>query len=384
MSANSRLEGVFPSTQFNDEKIMQDWLPKPSTSVSSRTDKVRSSSRRLRIIAGVVATSLLLFQFWRDPTFTLFDDRHTPAGAGSQVDVSHSTKVDWSRFAYTQYATDRDTLCNAVMIFESLHWLESKADRVLLYPLEMLDPLVPEENASDDARLLLRARDDYQVHLVPITIHFGGMDADPRTESFIKLLAFNQTSYDRVLALDSDSVLLQHMDELFLLPPATVAMPHAYWLFPDEEIFSSHVMLVQPSIREFNRVMQKVKHAEPTYYDMDIINDLYRKKALVIPHRPYNLITSEFASSHHGPYLGSDDEEWDPTAAYSEAKYIHFSDWPVTKPWLPTTGDVLRRRQPKCPVNNVGELCMAMEIWNRLYKDFRAQRERVCHLPVKR
>ncbi|KFA46159.1 hypothetical protein S40293_03814 [Stachybotrys chartarum IBT 40293] len=384
MSTNSRLEGVFPSTQFNDEKIMQDWLPQPSNSVSSRTDKVHSSSRRLRIVAGVVATSLLLIHLWRALTFTFFDDRYTPAGAGSQVDASHLANVNWSRFAYTQYATDRDTLCNAVMIFESLHRLESKADRVLLYPLEMLNPLVPEENASDDARLLLRARDDYHVHLVPITIHFGGIDADPRTESFIKLLAFNQTSYDRVLALDSDSVLLQHMDELFLLPPATVAMPHAYWLFPDEEIFSSHVMLVQPSIREFNRVMRKVKHAEPTYYDMDIINDLYRKKALVIPHRPYNLITSEFASSHHGPYLGSDDEDWDPTAAYGEAKYIHFSDWPVTKPWLPTTGDALRRRQPKCPVNNVGELCTAMEIWNGLYNDFRAQRERVCHLPVKR
>ena len=197
-------------------------------------------------------------------------------------------------------------------------------------------------------------------------------------ESFTKLLAFNQTQYSRVLSLDSDSVLLQHMDELFLLPPTPVAMPRAYWLYPKDKVLSSQVMLVQPSAAEFERVMARVAEAKGNDYDMEIVNYLYGDSALVLPHRPYDLLSSEFREKPdaHARYLGREDEAWDPVAVFEEAKFVHFSDWPVPKPWLDiekTRGD----KQPECFVRDGVESCLEREMWNRLYDEFR-ERRKVC------
>lgn len=145
-------------------------------------------------------------------------------------------------------------------------------------------------------------------------------------DSFTKLLAFNQTNYTRVLSLDSDSVILQPMDELFLLPACPVAMPRAYWLHPGKKILSSQVVLIQPSASEFTRVMEMIDSSGTNDYDMEIVNDMYEDSAMVLPHRPYDLVTGEFRSSDHSAYLGSDAEAWDPVAAFNEAKFIHFSD----------------------------------------------------------
>lgn len=83
---------------------------------------------------------------------------------------------DWSRFAYIQYVTNEDYLCNSVMIFEALHRLGSKADRLLMYPQEMLDPEA-EYSSSHGGKLLIRARDEYNVTLQPIEIqHRDGQD----------------------------------------------------------------------------------------------------------------------------------------------------------------------------------------------------------------
>jgi hypothetical protein len=121
------------------------------------------------------------------------------------------------------------------------------------------------------------------------------------------------------------------MDELFLSPPAPVAMPRAYWLNFDDPVMSSSVVLIQPSKFEFNRILQAISEASPDDYDMEIINNLYKDSALTIPHRPYNLLTGEFRSKNHTSYIGNSDEEWDPEKVIREAKYLHFSDWPVPK-----------------------------------------------------
>lgn len=73
--------------------------------------------------------------------------------------------VDWSRYAYVQYVTNTDYLCNSVMIFEALSRLNSKADRLMMFPSHFrLD------DDSKESKLLLIARDQYGVHLVPITV----------------------------------------------------------------------------------------------------------------------------------------------------------------------------------------------------------------------
>lgn len=195
-------------------------------------------------------------------------------------------------------------------------------------------------------------------------------------DSFTKLLAFNQTQYDRVLSIDSDSLLLKDMDELFLMPPAPVAMPRAYWLWPDSEVLSSQVVLIEPSATEFARIIEKIDAASKDDYDMEIVNYLYRDSALVLPHRRYDLLTGEFRGEGHSKYLGSDVEVWDPVAAYNEAKLVHFSDWPLPKPWLYTPEEDRLELQPNCTVAADGaEECSARTIWNSFYTDFKSKRE---------
>jgi len=78
--------------------------------------------------------------------------------------------VDWSRFAYTQYVTNSNYLCNSVMLFELLHKLDSQADRLMMYPSEMLIDPGAKEATTDDGRLIIKARDEYNVKLAPITV----------------------------------------------------------------------------------------------------------------------------------------------------------------------------------------------------------------------
>ncbi|KAK1448576.1 glucose N-acetyltransferase [Colletotrichum cuscutae] len=318
----------------------------------------------------------------------------------SQHDASPDVKsVDWSRFAYVQYVTNKDYLCNSVMFFERLQELESKADRVLMYPSVMLaDPHEKEhEDSSDDAKLLILAREKYNVKLDPISVqHRTGSDRKSPlqdyhpgrqeltwssylatwADSFTKLLAFNQTKYDRVLSIDSDSTLLQHMDELFSLPSTPVAMPRAYWLHPDKHILSSQVILIQPSQVEFTRITSKINNAGRNDYDMELVNELYQDSAMVLPHRPYDLLTGEFSKDNHQWYLGSDEEAWDPVAVYNEAKLLHFSDWPLPKPWLDAPENLVREREPKCVamMDGLGS-CAARDIWRGIYAEFRERRK---------
>ncbi|PWY75052.1 nucleotide-diphospho-sugar transferase [Aspergillus heteromorphus CBS 117.55] len=290
------------------------------------------------------------------------------------------TQIDWSRFAYTQYATDRSYLCNSLMIFEALHRLQSKADRVLMYPSSFMKS---EDDRSPEARLLRFARDEYAVKLTPVQAILKGGGGAPWSQSYTKLLAFNQTEYDRVLNLDSDATLLQPMDELFLLPPTPVAMPQAYWLDPTDRIFTSGLMLIQPSTSEFLRLMDEVwdETTSPAIYDMEIMNKLYGDSAAAIPHRPYLLLTGEFRSQNHEAYLGNAQEEWDAQRALGQAKYLHFSDWPVPKPWVPATHFIIEQSQPPCeidPVTGERDDCRVRELWLGIYSDFTARRQEIC------
>lgn len=77
--------------------------------------------------------------------------------------------------------------------------------------------------------------------------------------------------------------------------------------------------------------MEGIQQAGSNNYDMEIVNKLYRDNALVLPHQLYNLLTGEFRSKKHISYLGSEEEPWDPEKILKEAKFLHFSDWPVLK-----------------------------------------------------
>lgn len=181
-------------------------------------DTFAAYSARLTALLGtrVVWRSLLfanvalLLYFFILPSNAVVQSKEAIKAYVSNYRESHTTfvedapePVDWSQFAYCQYVTTLDYLCNSVMIFDSLVRHGAKADRLMMYPQEWTV-----SNDTQEGRLLMSARDNYGVSLVPITVErLGG---DPTwSESFTKLLAFNQTQYKRVLSLDSDATVLQ-------------------------------------------------------------------------------------------------------------------------------------------------------------------------------
>lgn len=100
-------------------------------------------------------------------------------------------QVNWSRFAYTQYATDISYLCNSLMIFEALHRLGSKADRLLMYPYNFI---LSEHDSSPEARLLRFARDEYSVKLKPIKVMTKGGGGGKSSQLVTKLQSKSECS----------------------------------------------------------------------------------------------------------------------------------------------------------------------------------------------
>ncbi|KAK3058319.1 hypothetical protein LTR09_001397 [Extremus antarcticus] len=345
----------------------------------------RSRSQRLRItylryrktllLFGAIALLLYLFR-------------------GGEKD-----STDWSRLAYVQYATDTHTLCNALMIFEALKRLGSKADRALLYPEEWDSP-----SSGSDARngqMLKRARKDYGVKLRPIQLLSINGPAEPGTfkhpsdygTSITKFRLFELDEYDRVLHFDGDSILQQHLDELFQLPPTAMAMVRAYWSDRPRDSWplATTLMLLKPDIAETKNLYETLQwrrlqpdRDDSRHYDSDLLNDRFGSSALVLPHRPYLLQTSEFRWDDHSAWLGSygapaSAVKWDPHIALAEAKLIHFSDWPLPKPWVMWPRDGLTEIQPSCGGSHVAS-CDEREIWKQLYEDFRRRRRDICKI----
>ncbi|KAF2150243.1 glycosyltransferase family 8 protein [Myriangium duriaei CBS 260.36] len=274
--------------------------------------------------------------------------------------------------AYSQYAGRASALCNALMIFETLHKTGSQADRVLLHNQDW--------KAGDKnymGKLLSRAK-EYQVKLVPVKIAPTHGDDWSWQETFTKLYAFSQTQYKRILALDPESVLLQQMDDLFDTPPAKLAATMAYWL--SDIKLSTNVLLIEPNKVDFDRIMAAIARRMPNEYDTDIVNKLFGSEATLIPHRRNNLITGEFRSgNNHAAYLG-EGVEWNATLALEEARFVHFSDWNGPKPWDRENPDDVKNAVVPCWKHPDAEKedCSSRDAWLRIYRDYLKRRMAVC------
>lgn len=313
--------------------------------------------------------------------------------------LERADPIDWSLYAYSTYVTDDASMCNAFMVFETLHRLGSKADRVLMYPEEW--------DAQDDdpgdrsEQLLVRAKRQFKVKLKPVQLLGVDGPVSPPTRkkstsgwdaSITKIRAFELEEYERVLHLDTDITLLQHMDELFSLPSTPMAMPRAYWsdVPPGEWPLSSLLMLLQPNAAETKHMYDLLQQwrlnpdrGESTKYDMELLNERFGASALVLPHRPYALLSAEFRNHDHSAYMGTfnapeSTPKWDPFRAVKEAKLVHFSDWPLPKPWIMWPKDGLMEIQPDC--GGTYGTCAEREVWKSLYDEFRQRRKQHCKL----
>ncbi|KAF1843880.1 glycosyltransferase family 8 protein [Cucurbitaria berberidis CBS 394.84] len=307
-----------------------------------------------------------------------------PSGkTSSQRD--NGLNINWSHYAYSLYAIDGATLCHALLLFDALARFGSKADRVLFYPAYW--DLTVESSKDRDSQLLVLARDQYKVKLQPIELlavesRTGGTRKLDKTVT--KFMAFSLAYYDRVISLDSDITLLDSLDELFLLPKTSIAMPRSYGTDSKPWPLTSMLMVIQPSLEEFERFKKRIGEGGDNMlvkahrFDMEIVNERFEESALVLPHRPYALLTSEFRRHDHATYLGDPGETWDAEKVFKEAKLVHFSDWPL-QPWVMWPQKGLQEMQPDCNGNHEAG-CAERRIWKHLYDDFRHRRKDICKL----
>jgi hypothetical protein len=147
----------------------------------------------------------------------------------------------------------------------------------------------------------------------------------------------------------------------------------------NDHFLSAQLILIEPSIDELQRLLDAVKVAGEFEYDNHILNNLYGDSAIVLPHRPYNILTREFRNENedHRKYLGSDKKEWDPEKELRDAKFLHFSDWPITpKPWLGFTRRI-EDTAPHCVDADVEHDldCKSQLLWLGFYNDYRTRRK---------
>lgn len=248
--------------------------------------------------------------------------------------------INWSDFAYLQYATDKTYLCNSLMIFEQLHTLKTRPRKVLIYPIEWGIPgyeaLTTESGDIDPSEqyLLQKARDDYGVELRPVPVISLESDQEYWASSFTKLQIFNMTDYKRVLVMDSDSTVHKSLDYLFLAPQTTLAAPRSYWnqvIYGERIVLTSLLMLIEPSEQQAKRVVKAMETRGNNDYDMEIINDLYKNDCLILPHRGLTMLSGDLRRQTHRQYMGSSTDTWNSTKELENTALVHFSDYPYPK-----------------------------------------------------
>jgi alpha-N-acetylglucosamine transferase len=197
------------------------------------------------------------------------------------------------------------------------------------------------------------------------------------------------TEYTRVLAFDSDSLVLNNIDSLFLAPDSPVAMPRAYWLTEREsngtakQILGSHLMLIEPNTHLYKRIIKEAERSGD--FDMEVLNELFKDSAMILPHRRLALLTGEFRNKDHHKYLAPDeDEEWNAVYEVSKAYLVHFSDWPLPKPWKSHTEAQWQAALPECLEDDVEKpdrpRCADRFVWTGLYTHYSRDKAAYCEV----
>ncbi|ODV60973.1 glycosyltransferase family 8 protein [Ascoidea rubescens DSM 1968] len=213
--------------------------------------------------------------------------------------------------------------------------------------------------------------------------------------------------------------------------------------------------VLKPSTQVFSDLLNLTNEKDPNDYDMDIFNKLWNfndiikrensnflenanskfniPELLIIPHKSYGVYTGEFrnAENYHDPMLAdpqhipllafyqklhtendngdskshssfkgaywTTSKFWNAKSFYQNIKSIHFSDWPVPKPWIehvpnqdyikakvlcPNNQKELKKYYDKVVKPTIIDDCESSKLWNFFYEHFKSERENICELPL--
>lgn len=299
-----------------------------------------------------------------------------------------TTEQETVRFAYAQYVTDLDYLCNAIINFSQLRRFGTEMEMALVFPDSW-----EQAGSSKESSAVQAVRANYpHINLHPLPVVTTSKGDSTWHKSLTKFQSFHLTNYSRIMAFDSDAMVLNNMDHYFLAPHAPIAVPRAYWLGDagaeiKDQILSSTVMLLEPSDAIYNLIMTEAQASQD--FDMEVINTLFKDNAMILPHRRLALLTGEFRTNNHQKYLSeAPGDEWNAMAEVSRACLVHFSDWPLPKPWRTHSKQQWNDAIPKCDPVNVEKdreredrpKCADQLMWTGFYEDYLMQKTQVCRI----
>lgn len=405
--------------------------------------------------------------------------------------VSASKPIDWSKYAYVNYVTEPNYLCNTLIMFHALiKKFGTKAKLELLISNELFKSEIQSRNEQVQ-RILKKIRelDSEQIVIKEVQNIVKPTDQSPWNESLTKLLVFGLTEYERIIYLDNDAILQDKMDELFFLPnDITFAAPLTYWFMSEKDLektykevqhdkmsinlnkytkqlsnrirngkeiynhlpalpqslylnsdrvakeildstssasplfdadslkkvgkvkFASNLMVIKPSQETYdyiiNDCLPRIVNKKEKY-DMDLINEelynlrhvvsrqvtLFRKlrsafkpSILVLPFGTYGILTGSIRKPQEHMimrndilgYKNIDDEGNEIQKSIEEVvlnnKYIHFSDFPLGKPWAYSSFDQLKCRVDPASSKDVAADQKNCDVWNSIYESYFTQR----------
>ncbi|KAF6792055.1 glucose n-acetyltransferase [Colletotrichum sojae] len=287
--------------------------------------RLQNLPKRVHILAGVALTVFLLFVsvvFLTPEGSPLPGTKPAPVGNYIPAEPlwwrpSWTTESRVPRFAYVQYATNIDYLCNAVINFGRLQRFGVREEFVLIHPKQWST----EDSAEGKALAWLT---DMRPEIIMRGFEVISTNKGDKTwqDSLTKFHAFALTEWTRVLVFDSDSLVLNNMDHYFLSPTASVAVPRAYWLNDKntdiaKQVLGSHVMLIEPNKARYHKIVNEARKTGD--FDMEVINHMFKDSAMILPHRRLALLTGEFRAKDHSKYLAPDEDiEWNAMAKSRE------------------------------------------------------------------
>ncbi|KAI8914579.1 nucleotide-diphospho-sugar transferase [Gorgonomyces haynaldii] len=269
---------------------------------------------------------LVLLLFVAFAAFSFYWLEREPIVIEHQVLVNQGPK---QRVAYAFFATEERYLCAATVNAAQLLELNTRSDA----------DIVLVHTPSVDPTKFLKLNRTRAVSVEPwTTSHFNSYYADV----FMKFAVFDLIEYDKIIYFDADSLVTKNLDHLFLLPQAELAAPRMYW-GGDASQFTSALLVLSPSKEQFELLKSQSIHFSSkttdngdTYYDMDVLNVLYRQRLLMLPPQ-YLCLNShwEVKSVHPFPVKSLKELE-------DHCLLIHFTA--LGKPW---TWTAQRAREAK-------------------------------------
>ncbi|KAH9150539.1 hypothetical protein LEN26_004056 [Aphanomyces euteiches] len=239
---------------------------------------------RTNVVFGVLAALLVLFFIIGFNSKDLLQ----PYEATSSYPWTWLPSKDLPRMAYMLYATDARTVCNAIIMARNIRHTGTPTSMPIV-------TLVSTEVPTEIVRHLHLAG----LVVVPVEPWKQNRTAhrDVWTESLTKLRIFQERGYDKVIYLDSDAWVHRNLDHLFALGDAPLWAPHAYYL-TDNYALASTLLVFSPSNRLFHDMERAVANPpRPDYYDMDVLNDLFKLDCGYLPNH-YVVLTGTLDEQH--------------------------------------------------------------------------------------